>query len=104
MHLLGKPIVILNSSHLANDILGKKSAIYSDRPLVPVAGELMGWRRILVLHRYGPRWREIRRLFSQTIGTHNSLMRLADGLEQEACEFVRRIAADPTILTHCAQR
>ncbi|EPS98973.1 hypothetical protein FOMPIDRAFT_1050972 [Fomitopsis schrenkii] len=104
VHLLGKPIVILNSSHLANDILGKKSAIYSDRPLVPVAGELMGWRRILVLHRYGPRWREIRRLFSQTIGTHNSLMRLADGLEQEACEFVRRIAADPTILTHCAQR
>lgn len=104
VHLLGKLIVILNSSHVADGMLGKKSAISSDRPLFPVAGEVMGWRRLLALHQYGPRWREICRLFSQTIGTHNSLMRLANGLEKEACELVRRIAADPTSLTQYAQR
>ena len=104
VHLLGKPIVILNSLRVADEMLDKKSAIYSDRPVFPVAGEVIGWRRILAFHQYEPRWREIRRLFSQTIGTHNSLARLADGLQQETYEFVRRVAADPASLTQHAQR
>lgn len=97
-------MVILNSSDVADEMLDKKSAIYSDRPVFPVAGEVIGWRRILAFHQYGSRWREIRRLFSRTIGAHNSLVRLADGLEQEAYEFARRIAADPANLTQHSQR
>ena len=104
MHLLGKRIVILNSSNVAEEMLDKKSGISYDRPVFPVVGDVIGWRRILALPQYGPLWREIRRLFSQTIGAHNSLVRLTDGLEQEAYEFAHRLAADPASLTQHAQR
>lgn len=34
-NILGKSIVILNSEKVANDLLDKRSAIYSDRPPLP---------------------------------------------------------------------
>lgn len=102
--LLGKPLVILNSSHVADEMLDKKSSIYSDRPVFPVCGEVIGWRHVLALHQYGPRWREIRRLFSQTVGSHNSLAQLSGDLEHEAHEFVRRVMANPATLSQQVQR
>ncbi|KZT69855.1 cytochrome P450 [Daedalea quercina L-15889] len=103
-NLLGKHLVILNSSNVADEMLDKKSAIYSDRPVFPVAGEVIGWERILGFHQYGPRWREIRRLFSRTIGAHNSLTPLMDDLERNAREFLRRVASDPATLTQQVHR
>ncbi|KAH9917582.1 cytochrome P450 [Fomitopsis serialis] len=104
VNLLGKPLVILNSSHVADEMLDKKSLIYSGRPVFPVCGEVIGWNRILAFHQYGPRWREIRRLFSQTVGSHNSLAQLTDDLEREADGFLGRVMANPTTLTQQVHR
>jgi hypothetical protein len=38
--VLGQPLIILNSSKIAVDMLEKKSAKYSDRPILPMGGEL----------------------------------------------------------------
>ena len=33
IEMLGTPVLIINSSTIANDLLDKRSAIYSDKPL-----------------------------------------------------------------------
>jgi hypothetical protein len=38
--VFGRPLIILNSSKVAMDILDKKSSKYSDRPVMPMGGEL----------------------------------------------------------------
>ncbi|KAG5646918.1 hypothetical protein DXG03_001994 [Asterophora parasitica] len=37
---LGQPLIILNSIKAISDLLEKRSGIYSDRPVLPMAGEL----------------------------------------------------------------
>ncbi|KAG2370126.1 cytochrome P450 [Suillus spraguei] len=44
IEIFGQHIVILNSVKTAMDMLDNKSAIYSDRPILPVGGELIGWK------------------------------------------------------------
>ncbi|KAJ7799070.1 hypothetical protein B0H14DRAFT_2904290 [Mycena olivaceomarginata] len=39
------------------DILDKKSVLCSDRPVVTMGGELIGWKNTLVFVPYGPRTR-----------------------------------------------
>ena len=36
LHVLGKPIVIINSEKAAVELMEKRSAIYSDRPRAPI--------------------------------------------------------------------
>ena len=36
VNALGQPIVILNSAKIARDLLEKRGALYSDRPLIPM--------------------------------------------------------------------
>lgn len=40
MSAFGRPIIVLNSRKAINDLLENKSGIYSDRPVLPMAGEL----------------------------------------------------------------
>ena len=40
-HILGRRFVVINSASVAEDLLDKRSAIYSDRPFPPMAGHLM---------------------------------------------------------------
>ena len=77
------------------DILDKKSAIYSDRPVLQMAGELVGWRNTLVLLPYGDRFRRYRRLFHSLIGTQSMIKRFYPSEVLEARKFLRRILARP---------
>lgn len=36
----GQPLIILNSTKAITDLLEKRSGIYSDRPTLPMAGEM----------------------------------------------------------------
>ena len=51
INAFGQTTVIINSPSLAIKLLERKGAIYSDRPRVPVAGEIMGWECVVGLHR-----------------------------------------------------
>ncbi|KAF8874736.1 cytochrome P450 [Infundibulicybe gibba] len=63
LNVLGQPIIILSSTKRTTDLLEKRSSIYSDRPRMPMLGELMGCDFFLSLMPYGVRWRRHRRLF-----------------------------------------
>ena len=45
--VFGRPLIILNSSKVAMDILDKKSSKYSDRPVMPMGGELCATSRVM---------------------------------------------------------
>ena len=96
--VLGQPIIIINSAEVACDMLDKKSAIYSDRPVLQMAGELVGWKNALVLLPYGDRFRRYRRLFHRLIGSQAVVKRFFPGEELEARRFLRRVLMKPNDL------
>lgn len=61
LHVLGKPIVVLNSVKAAVELLDQRSANYSDRPRFVVM-EIMGWARALAFMGYGRVFQKHRRM------------------------------------------
>lgn len=94
LNILGQPMVILNSTKHAAALLERRSAIYSDRPSMPVAGDFIGWARSLALCSYGQRFREFRRLFSQFMGTKDSMARFMPMVENEEGKFLLSLWKD----------
>jgi len=63
LNILGNTMVVLNSAKAVSDIFDKRGSNYSDRPDMPMIVDLMGWDWTFALMRYGPRWKEHRRVF-----------------------------------------
>ncbi|KAF8483509.1 cytochrome P450 [Russula ochroleuca] len=63
LDVLGSTMVVLNSAKAVSDIFDKRGSNYSDRPDMPMIVDLMGWDWTFALMRYGPRWKEHRRVF-----------------------------------------
>ena len=74
----------------------KRSANYSDRPMLVVAGEMVGWSQTLVLSPYGERFRDIRRLLHQFVGTEKLMHGFHGIQEEETRRFARRLVQDPS--------
>ena len=97
-------MIVLNTPRVAIELLDKKGAIYSDRPILPVAGHIMGWDQTLGLQRYGSAWREGRRMFSKMLGSRKNIDNLADQLEEENHRFLVRLSAEPEQLLQNVRR
>ncbi|VDB82822.1 unnamed protein product [Peniophora sp. CBMAI 1063] len=86
MHLsaLGLSFIVINDLSIATELLEKRAAIYSDRPTLPMAGELSGWDPSLPLLHYDDRWRAQRKYFHTFLGALISLrlMRAPQTLDQ----------------------
>ena len=95
LNVLGQPIIILNSLDIAVELFEKRSAKYSARPRMVVAGEMIGWDQSLVLSPYGERFRDIRRLLHQFIGTEKAITSFNELEEHEVKECLRRILSNP---------
>ncbi|GJE97960.1 cytochrome P450 [Phanerochaete sordida] len=65
LEVFGSHIIVLNSAKAAEDLLDKRSNIYSDRQTTVMIHELTGWHRALAFIPYGDYWRKHRRLFNQ---------------------------------------
>ncbi|KAF8817026.1 cytochrome P450 [Phlegmacium glaucopus] len=93
--ILGQPMIIVNSAKTAMEMLNKKSAIYSDRPIVPMGGELVGWKDTLVLIPFGERHRSYRKLFHQVIGSNASMSLFYPVEEFETHLFLKSVLKNP---------
>jgi len=65
LNLAGDTVIVLNSLAAVDALLEKKSAIYSDRPPFPMLNDLVGFHWNLGFMRYGPKWKEHRKVFLQ---------------------------------------
>ncbi|KAF8508457.1 cytochrome P450 [Hysterangium stoloniferum] len=59
LNFLGNSLLYVNSTEMAYELFDKRSAIYSDRPTIPMA-DLVGWSWAVSLMPYGGRWRQHR--------------------------------------------
>jgi len=98
INVLGQNTIILNSSKAALDLLDRRSATYSNRPILMMGGEMVGWNRVLALTQYGPRFREYRKFMNRFVGTRASMENLAPLQEREMGKFLARVMADPSSL------
>jgi cytochrome P450 len=64
LSVLGQPIYIISSFKAATELMDKRAMIYSDRPVMVMAQELVGWKRTPVLtSSSNPRYSRYRKLF-----------------------------------------
>ncbi|KAG5637386.1 hypothetical protein H0H81_004763 [Sphagnurus paluster] len=93
--VFGQPIIILNSADVALAMLSGKSEIYSDRPTLPMAGELVGWKNTMPLVRYGDTSRKYRKLFHQLFGTHAAAQVFHDFEKASLRKFLQNVLETP---------
>lgn len=89
----GQRIVILNSLDAAIDLLDKRGAFYSDRPVLTMVGKLMGWAQQLVLLPLGESFRNQRRFLHRHLGSRNQLHKIEQWhelIENEVHVFLGR--------------
>ncbi|KIM50598.1 hypothetical protein SCLCIDRAFT_1225241, partial [Scleroderma citrinum Foug A] len=95
VHIFGQHLIILNSSKVAVEMLDKKSIKYSDRPILPFVGDLLGCKHSLPLLSYGETLRETRKRFHRIIGTRAAVEEFNDIQSMEIHKFLKRALADP---------
>ncbi|KAF5309392.1 hypothetical protein D9619_012297 [Psilocybe cf. subviscida] len=96
LNVLGKPIIVVNSAKIAQDLMDKRSSIYSDRPILVMA-ELCGYYDSFVMLPYGDEWRSQRRLVVHDLSP--SMTPRYYGLQETAARMlVRNVLAKPESL------
>ncbi|KAF8746796.1 cytochrome P450 [Rhizoctonia solani] len=66
----GQSIIVLNSADHANELLNKRSSIYSDRPYIHMIAspKLTGWGKGAAVSRYNEHWKAQRRYMHDALG------------------------------------
>ncbi|KAJ3516116.1 hypothetical protein NLJ89_g1324 [Agrocybe chaxingu] len=95
---MGKHIVVLDTSEAATDLLGKHSSIYSARPRLVVANELMGWDFGMGFMTYGDRCAVTEHRPQLLRASGNLLNRFLDFADEHVITNVRHMAGE-TILS-----
>lgn len=95
LKVLGQTMIVVNSPQVAIDMLERKSTIYSDRPTLIMAHELVGWRDILAGLSLSDRFRKYRRLMHSAVGTRGSTEQFYPIEEQEMRCFLAKTLSDP---------
>ncbi|KAF5377278.1 hypothetical protein D9615_006445 [Tricholomella constricta] len=90
----GRPLIILNSTKAITDLLEKRSGIYSDRPVLPMAGEMVGYRDSVPLCPYGARHRESRKLMHGGLAL-SKMEELFPVQEQKMRDFLHSLLTAP---------
>ena len=93
----GRKLVVLNTPKAIFDLLDKRSAIYSERPVFHFAGTILGFDRGTVLLQHNEILKRSRKYLSQTIGP--GAVKRYWGLQQyETARFLQRSINEPDTL------
>ncbi|KII84568.1 hypothetical protein PLICRDRAFT_117453 [Plicaturopsis crispa FD-325 SS-3] len=103
LNLAGVSIVVINSAEIANELLERRSSIYSSRPDSVMCTELMGFDDLVPLVPYGDTWRAMRRFLHREFHPQASLQYRPFQIEATH-DFLRRLLESPdnfsTHITH----
>lgn len=123
MNALGTRVIIINDLQSAIDLLETRSAIYSNRPVFPFAGEMyaqngvvypasskgplscsIGWNRQMILSQYNERFRLMRKYVKAYIGTKSAIAPYKTVQEAETRYFLARILDNPNSVLENVRR
>ncbi|KAJ7120737.1 cytochrome P450 [Mycena crocata] len=95
--IAGQPMLILNSHKTAADLLDRRAGVYSDRPRLLVASELLTGGLLIPFARYNDGWRKLRRASHEGLnaGTakdyyeaqQNEATILVEGMLRDSCSW-----------------
>ncbi|KAI0051887.1 cytochrome P450 [Auriscalpium vulgare] len=94
LNILGKPILILNTQEAAADLLDRRANIYSDRPRLIMANEILTGSNSFTFSNYGDRWRRMRRAAHEGLGP-NTAKDFHDVQRREAVILASDLLANP---------
>ena len=109
--LLGRSFIILNSPEAINELLEKRSANYSDRPIQMLAGEMcvvahcrftfpshlsfrVGYSSFMPLLRYGERYRQGRKIMTGALNPRQTPF-TRQIVTQKAARFLSKLLCSP---------
>lgn len=102
-HILRRRMMVINSRAVAEDLLNKRSANYSDRPFPMMAGTLMNRSKSMFYISYNERCKTYRRLMQQSF--NKSAAQDYWGVqEHEARVFVDNLVQSPERLVQLLRR
>ncbi|CAE6411293.1 unnamed protein product [Rhizoctonia solani] len=92
LEILGHKLLVLNSAEAASEILDKRSALYSDRPPIPMLTDpaLMNWSKLPSIVRYGDLWRNYRRIMNNWLSVR-AVSQFNDLQERQARLLLQRL-------------
>ncbi|KAH7887277.1 cytochrome P450 [Phlebopus sp. FC_14] len=100
LNLAGQPVVVLNTHKTAADLLDRRSHIYSDRPRLIMAGEILTGGIYMVFVRYGALWRRMRRASHDSFNLR-SVEKYQPALFTESALNILDITDDPNSWEDC---
>ncbi|KAJ7823535.1 cytochrome P450 [Mycena leptocephala] len=92
--LMGQPFVIVNDPVIATELLDKRGSLYADRPSFDMAN-MSGWGRVLSSARYGPQFKEYRKLIGKVIGTRGHMVKFYPVKDYQANMLLKRVLENP---------
>ncbi|EIN06103.1 cytochrome P450 [Punctularia strigosozonata HHB-11173 SS5] len=92
---LGTNMLVINSSKIAVDMLEKKSNIYSDRPWMKMACDLVGHKGHCIFSPYNDRLRLFRKMFHGVLAGKENLDAHTAIEEHETHRFLYRLSRNP---------
>ncbi|KAG1817986.1 cytochrome P450 [Suillus subaureus] len=95
IEVLGRHIIVLNSVKIAMEMMDRKSTLYSDRPVFPMVGELVGWKDSLAFLSHGDQLRRQRRNLQRVIGSRAAVDVYNAIEEVETLRFLKCVLAKP---------
>ncbi|KAJ6451283.1 cytochrome P450 [Mycena sanguinolenta] len=92
----GQTMIIVNSLQIAEDLLETHGANFSERPVMPMAGELIGFNNVLPMVQYGDRVKQERKLFHKLFGSSPSITtQFGPLLTSEVHKFLQNVLDKP---------
>ena len=88
-------MIVLNDLDLANELLDKKGATCSNRPVLTMACELAGFKEMTGFLMYGQRFKESRKYIYRAIGSRESLKMFDSLFEAEIRKYLKAAQRDP---------
>ncbi len=87
--------IVLTDRRLVREILDKRSAVSSGRPMSTVAQKLIGSDDHLLVMDYGPKWRDMRKLIQQELTAAACEREYVELQEAEAAQMLRNFVEAP---------
>ncbi|KZS94044.1 cytochrome P450 [Sistotremastrum niveocremeum HHB9708] len=95
LRILGRDVIVLNSSKVAYDLLHKRSAIYSDRPGMALTRDFGGWDFSIVIDPYGDHFHIKRKFMNQSLNP-SATRRIYPMMADNAKLFMQGLLREPT--------
>ncbi|EAU32059.1 conserved hypothetical protein [Aspergillus terreus NIH2624] len=96
--IFGQTIVIINDAQVAFDLMEKRSSIYSSRPRMVFAGEMVGWNDALAMQTYSDKFRAYRKVMHRVLGSKAVTARFNPLQHVEIRRFLLRVLDKPNDL------